>query len=427
MSLLSSLSTGTTGLTASSSELSVVGDNIANSNTVGFKTGRADFEDALSQNVVAGTGQVGLGARLMAVQKLLTQGALTDTGVATDLALQGNGFFVVHGTHNGQAGNYYTRAGQFTTDSKGYLVNQEGLRVQGFTADAIGVVGGAVGDLLVGNASALPRATGNVSLKGNVKSDSPIPAVWDPLQPSQTSNFQTSTAVYDTLGAEHQVQIFFRNSGSGAWEWHAMTDGAGISGGTAGVQTEIASGSLAFDDQGALVSETQTSAFNPINAVQPQALVFNLGDPTSSGGTGLSGVTQFASASATNFVGQDGYASGQLSSIQIDAKGNVNGIFTNGQSRVLAQVAVAGFPAADQLQRAGTNLLAGTPAAGEPVIGAAGEGGRASITSGAVEQSNVDMSDQLVRMIAAQRAFEANSKTITTADQLLSELISMKR
>jgi flagellar hook protein FlgE len=427
MSLLTALSSGTTGLDAASFELSVVGDNIANANTVGFKEGRAAFEDALSQTIIGGSGGIGLGARLESVQKILTQGALTSTGIATDLALQGNGFFAVRGNHAGQDGTFYTRAGQFTIDRDGYLVTLEGLKVQGFPADPAGVVSGVPGDLLVGNASALPRATTSVSVKANLQADATIPAAWDPLNPSGTSNFSTSVSVYDSLGTAHATQIFFRQTAPGAWEWHAMTDGGGLTGGTAGQLTEIANGTLAFDAQGRLQTVTQASNFNPLGAVNPQALTFNFGDPLATGGTGLAGVTQFAAPSTTTFIGQDGYGSGQLASIRIDGQGLVSGIFSNGQQRVLGQVGVAAFAAPDQLERTGGNLYQQTPASGQPALGAAGAGGRGSIASGALEQSNVDLADQFVRLIAAQRAFEANSKTVTTADQLLQELIAMKR
>jgi flagellar hook protein FlgE len=427
MSLLSALSAGTTGLEASSLELSVVGDNIANSNTVGFKAGRAAFEDALTQSVIGGTGEIGLGTRFKAVQKILTQGALTSTGIATDLALQGSGYFIVNGNHNGQTANFYTRAGQFTVDSDGYLVNLEGLRIQGFPADPSGTVSGLPGDLLVGTASAQPQATSRITVKANLQADAANAPAWDPANPSATSTFSTSMTVYDTLGTAHQVQVFFSKTGAGAWDWHAMTDGAGLTGGTPGTLTQIANGSLAFDAQGRLTSSTEASSFNPLGALNPQALDFNFGDDLATGGTGLLGVTQFAAPSASTFIGQDGFGSGQLASIRIDPQGFVSGIFTNGQTRILGQVAVAGFSAPDRLERVGGNLFQQSQASGQPVIGAPGSGGRASIISGSLEQSNVDLAEQFVRLIAAQRAFQANSKTITTADQLLSELIAMKR
>jgi flagellar hook protein FlgE len=428
MSLLTSLSSGTTGLSSASAELSVVGDNIANANTVGFKAGRAAFEDALAQEVIGGDGQVGLGSRLQGVQKMITQGALSNTGLATDLALQGQGFFSVRGTTgDGRVGSYLTRDGQFTVGTDGYLVNLDGLRVQGYAADATGTITSALGDLQVGTAASQPRASQTVTLTANLQSDAVAPAAaWDPLNPGATSNFSTSLTMYDSLGQDHQVQIYFRKTAAG-WDWHAMTDGGGVQGGTAGTPTQIANGALTFDTSGRLTggSPAGPTTWTPANAAA-QAVTYNFGTPAP-GGSGVDGVTQFAGASSTTFVGQDGWQAGVLSSVQIDKNGVVNGVFTNGQTRALGEVGVVRVPSADKMERVGGNLFAVTRESGEPVMGRAGDGGRGYISAGALEQSNVDIAEQFVRMIAAQRAFEANSKTITTADQLLSELIAMKR
>jgi flagellar hook protein FlgE len=425
MSLLTSLSAGTTGLASASAELSVVSDNLANTNTVGFKAGRAAFEDVLAQSVVGGAGDVGLGSRLSGVQKIITQGALANTGLSTDLALEGAGYFVLRGSALGRFGQYYSRAGQFTMDRNGYLVNLDGLRVQGYGADPTGAMTSAFGDLQVGTGSSQPRATATITLRTNLAADATVPAAWDAATPATTSNFSTSVTIYDSLGSSHEVQIYFRKSGAGQWEWHGMSDGGGISGGAAGIPVEVASGTLSFDSQGRLTAETQTSSFDPLGA-NAQPLRFDFGS-TYPAGSGVDGATQFTNPSATGFVNQDGWSAGDLSSIMIERDGRVTGLFTNGQTRTIAQVAVANFSAPDQLERMGSTLLAQTQRSGEPAVGAAGEGGRGTIASGALEQSNVDIAEQFVRMIAAQRAFEANSKTITTADQLLSELIAMKR
>src|SRR6266567_46957 len=313
MSLLSSLNAGTSGMNSASAELSVVGDNIANSNTVGFKAGRAAFEDVLSASVNGA--EIGLGSRLSTVQKMFMQGALTTTGVSTDLALQGNGMFVLKGSQNGQTGMFYSRAGQFNVNKDGYMVNLQGLKVQGFPADQSGKITATATDLLVGNASSTPRASANVTVKANLQADAQVPALaWDPANPSNTSNFSTSLTLYDSLGTAHQVQAFFRKTAAGAWDWHALTDGSGVSGGIAGTASEIASGTLTFDTDGKLTAATQVSAFNPAGASGPQALAFNFGDPTGAGGTGLAGITQFSAPSSTTFLGQDGFASGQLAS-----------------------------------------------------------------------------------------------------------------
>jgi flagellar hook protein FlgE len=402
MSLLTALTTGTAGLQANSTELSVVGDNIANANTIGFKSGRAAFEEQLMQQLigVSGGGQVGLGTRLQAIQRIITQGALTTTGLATDLALDGSGYFVVKGNHGGINGQFYTRAGQFTVDQGGFLTNLEGLRVQGYPNSASGQAIGGLGDLQVGTATAPALPTGNITLRANLNADAAV-QTFDINNPTTTSNFSSTTSIYDSLGKQHTVDVYWNKSAAGTWEFHATTDGGGINGGTAGTPTEI--------------------------ATTPQALAFNFGDPTALGGTGLAGVTQFASPSATTFTGQDGAPFGALTGVQINGKGEVMGAFTNGTTRVLGQVAVADFEAGDRLQRNGGNLLTETIESGQPTIGAPAEGGRASIVAGALEQSNVDLAGEFVRMIAAQRGFQANSKTITTADQLLQELMQLKR
>ena len=237
-----------------------------------------------------------------------------------------------------------------------------------------------------------------------------------------TSNFSTSVTAYDSLGRAHQVEIYFRRNAGGDWEWHALTDGGGLEGGTAGTPAEIASGTLSFGPDGALVASTQSSNFQPAGATAPQPLSFDFGTPGSTGG-----VTQFAGTSAVSFLSQDGYAAGELTGVSIDRDGRIVGAFTNGQTRVLGQVAVADFDAADQLERLGGNLFGQMPLAGQPTIGPPGTGGRAQIAAGALEQSNVDLASEFVRMITAQRGFQASSKVITTADQLLGDLISLKR
>jgi flagellar hook protein FlgE len=428
MSLFSSLYVGTSGLQTSSQELSVIGDNIANAGTIGFKGGRVAFEDALAQSLIGGSGQVGIGSRVQAVQRLLTQGSLLSTGVATDLALQGPGFFLVKGIQGGVEGQYYTRAGQFTLDAAGCLSTLDGLRVQGFQADASGRVTSALGDLVLGDASSPPQATSTVRLQANLESDAaPIAEAFDPTRPTETSNYSTSVTVYDSRGKAHQVDVYFRRTDAGTWEWHALADGGGLEGGTAGTAEVVGTGTLTFDGEGKLQSSTGTMTFNPAGAVAPQELTLDFGDPLSEGGTGLAGITSFDATSATTFQSQDGHGAGTLASVSVDSEGNVIGAFTNGQTRILGQVAVADFPAPDQLERVGGNLFNAVPAAGEPTIGIAGQGGRGAVVAGALEASNVDLAQEFVQMISAQRNFQANSKTITTADQLLNELISLKR
>jgi flagellar hook protein FlgE len=448
MSLVGALYVGASGLEASSTELSVVGDNIANSGTVGFKAARTVFADAMAQQLVGETGQLGLGVTTMTIQKLFAQGGFTTTSLATDLAVQGNGLFVLKGNHGGEDGTFYTRNGQFTIDKNGYLTNLEGLRVQGLQADATGTVtSGLLGDLQVGNASAPAKATDSITIRGNLDQTAG-PMTWDPANPKVTSNFTTSMTVYDSLGKAIQLDIYFSKSDtagtqagdSGDWTYHVMTDGGnlafGADGATAGVSgtaTQVATGTLRFDTSGRLISnvtDPTASGFYPKDSVGPQALSFNFGtgtDPTTTNGSGLDGLTQYAATSAVSFVTQAGSSSGSLSSISVGQDGTITGGFTNGQTRTLGQLIIANFKAPDQLGRVGSTLYSEKPASGAPTLGTPATADRGSISAGTLEQSNVDISQEFIRMIAAQRSFEANSKTLTTADQLLSELMQIKR
>jgi len=448
MSLVGSLYVGASGLNAATTELSVVGDNIANASTVGFKSARTVFSDAMAQQLVGESGQLGLGVTTMTVQKNFSQGGFTTTGLATDVAIQGNGLFVVKGNHDGEDGTFYTRNGQFTIDKDGYLTNLDGLRVQGLQADATGTVtSGLLGDLQVGNASAPAKATDSITIRGNLDQTATA-MTWDPTNPKTSSNFTTSMTVYDSLGKAIQLDIYFSKNDatgtqagdSGDWTYHVMTDGGnlafgadGATPGVPGTATQVATGTLRFDTSGRLISnvtDPTASGFYPANSVGPQALSFNFGtgtDPTTTNGSGLDGLTQYATTSAVSFVTQAGSSSGSLSSISVGQDGTITGGFTNGQTRTLGQLILANFKAPDQLGRVGSTLYSEEPASGSPTLGTPATADRGSVSAGTLEQSNVDISAEFIRMIAAQRNFEANSKTLTTADQLLAELVQIKR
>ncbi|MCC6875049.1 MAG: flagellar hook protein FlgE [Sandaracinaceae bacterium] len=431
MSILRSLNTGAAGIRAHSDALSVVGDNIANVNTIGFKRSRAVFEDMLGRSIAGASAmpQAGAGSRLGHIQQMWSQGALMTTESPTDLALSGNGFFVVKGNVGGVDGDFYTRAGQFHVDSNGYLVNADGMRLQGYPADATGALSPTMGDMQVQGGTIPAQPTSNVTMGANLDADATVPPAWDPADPAGTSNFSTNVTVYDSLGNSHDVTVYFRKSASNSWEWHAMVDGGELTGGTAGTPTEGASGTIAFTTSGALDTEaTTSSAWSFADAAAGQSIAFDFGDSvTTDGGTGLSGTTQFASPSAVNALSQDGFAAGAVAGIDIGADGTVTGIFTNGQRRTLGQVAIADFASVEGLGRAGNGLWAQTQASGEPLVGAAGSGGRGSIVSGALEGSNVDLAQEFVDLIAYQRGFSASSKVITTADEMYSELVNLKR
>jgi flagellar hook protein FlgE len=346
------------------------------------------------------------------------------------VALSGDGFFVVSGAVDGVQGTFYTRAGQTTVRNDGALVNPQGLELQGYAANPDGTFSASVGSLRVPTSALPPRATGRLTVGANLDATATTPAApWDVNNPGATSNFSTAMTVYDSLGNPHTVNVFFRRTGAGAWEYHAVAAGGEVTGGTAGRNVEVATGTLTFNTSGALQAQASTGGgtVNFVGARPGQTLAFNFGTPIATGGTGLDGITQFGSPSSIGSQSQDGYAAGDLSNVRIDGTGTVSGVFTNGQTIPLGKLAVARFRAQDGLGRAGHNLWVATRDSGEAALGTAGAGGRGSLVAGALEQSNVDITQQFVELIAHQRSFQANSKTITTADQMLQELMNLNR
>ena len=429
MSILRTLNTGATGLSANGEALGVVSDNIANANTIGFKRSRADFQDMVASAGKSELTQIGAGSRLGGVSQMWKQGALLSTESSTDLALSGDGFFVVNGTASGVSGNFYSRAGQFHLDKDGFVVNTDDLKLQGYPADSRGQILGTLSDLRIGPTALPATSTAGVRLGVNVDANSTVPAnAFDPTNPAATSNFPSSVTVYDSLGNGHQITTYFNKTGTNDWEWHAVVDGAEITGGTPGVPFEGASGTLAFSTDGALQTETTVqSTWDFVGATAGQQIAFDFGSSIDDGGTGLDGTTNFASPSTTNAATQDGYAAGSVTGINVAATGVITGVFTNGQRRVLGQVAVAAFKSVDGLQRAGQGLWVQTEDSGEALMGGASTGGRGAILSGSLEQSNVDIGREFVDLIGFQRGFQANSKVIQTADEMYGELVNMKR
>jgi flagellar hook protein FlgE len=429
MSILTAMSTGVSGLDAEGDALGVIGNNLANSNTVGFKESRAIFDNVLGASV--GTeGAVGQGVRMTTAQQVFSEGALTNTGLPTDVALSGDGFFVVNGSVGGQVGNFYTRAGQTSLNSAGTLVNPDGLAYQGYATNPDGSFSTTLGPIQVNTAALPPKTTTTLSITANLDStQTPPAAAWDPQNPGPTSNFSTSMQVYDSLGSPHTVNVFFQNTGAGTWDYHVLANGSEVTGGTAGQNDEIATGTLTFNTSGALQSNAVTTPGNVsfVGAAATQPLTFNFGTPIANGGTGLDGTTQYGTPSSVSGQSQDGYASGALTGIAIDGSGIVNGSYTNGQTIPVGKLAVAKFASDTGLGQAGQNLWTATPDSGLPAVGAAGVGGRASIVTGSLESSNVDISAQFVDLIAHQASFQADSKTITTADQMLQALMQMKQ
>jgi flagellar hook protein FlgE len=428
---------GVSGLRAEGEALGVVGDNIANVNTTGFKAQRALFQDVLGHSILAGTSSSlpGSGVRVGDIQQMFTQGTLQNTGVSTDVALNGDGFFVVKGTVDGLSSNFYTRAGTFVIDHEGNLTNTNGLKVQGYKANGDGTFAASVSDIVAPTAALPARATTEMNITANLDATSiakgtltpPVP--FDPQNPAATSNFSTTITTYDSLGTGHTVDVYFNKTADNAWTFYALTDGAETTGGTAGTNVQLGTGTLTFNTDGSLNASTglQLTANWAGGATQGQTIDLNFGTGTAAGGTGLDGTTQFGSPSNVSSQDQDGYASGDFSGVAIDGTGVVQGLYTNGQKIAMAQLAVAKFRSNDGLGRAGQNLWIETRESGTAAMGTAGSGGRGATSAGALEGSNVDLAEEFVGLIQHQRSFSANSKTITTADEMLQELINIKR
>jgi flagellar hook protein FlgE len=432
MTVLSSMNSGVSGLKAESDALGVVGDNIANVNTSGFKAQRAVFEDVLGHSILAGTstGLPGSGVRVGDIQQMFTQGSLSNTGVSTDVALNGDGFFVVKGTVDGVSSDFYTRAGEFVIDKDGKLSNTSGLKVQGYQANGDGTFAASLSDVTAPTAALPARATTAMNVTANIDSSAAvIVAAWDAQDPANTANFSTTMAVYDSLGNAHTADVYFRKTADNAWDYHVLVPGADLNPPVVG-NAEIGSGALTFTTDGQLNAETVTTAVSATfggGATAAQAITLDFGTSIAEGGTGLNGTTQFAGPSNVSSQKQDGYASGDFSGVQVDGQGVVTGLYTNGEKIAMSQLAIAKFRSNDGLGRAGQNLWISTRESGTAAMGTAGSGGRGATTGGALEGSNVDLAGEFVSMIQHQRSFSANSKTITTADEMLQELINLKR
>ena len=432
MTVLSSMNSGFSGLKAESDALGVAGDNIANVNTSGFKAQRAVFEDVLGHSILAGTstGLPGSGVRIGDIQQMFTQGTLSNTGVSTDIALNGDGFFTVKGTVDGVTQDFYTRAGEFSINKDGKLANVQGMKVQGYQANVDGTFASSISDVTAPTAALPAKATAAVSVTANIDSSDAIPALaFDPADPANTSNFSTTMSIFDSLGNAHTMDVYFAKTADNAWDYHAMVPGADLNPPVAG-KVEVGGGGLTFTTNGALDTVTVGTAITATfggGATPAQPITLDFGTSIAAGGTGLDGTTQFAGPSNVSSQSQDGYASGDFSGVSVDGQGVVMGLYTNGQKIAMSQLAIAKFRSNDGLGRAGQNLWIATRESGNAAMGTAGSGGRGATTGGALEGSNVDLASEFVSMSQHQRSFSANSKTITTADEMLQELINIKR
>ena len=397
---------GLSGLNAAAKNLDAIGNNVANANTVGFKQSQAQFADVYANSLTgAGGSQVGIGVKVSQVAQQFTQGNITATNNPLDMAINGGGFFRMD--NGGEV--TYQRNGQFQLDRMGFIVNPTGAQLTGYMANASGVLStGAPTALSINTADLVPQVTTAANAVLNLDSSSAVPAV-SPFNMNDPATFNNSTAlsVYDSLGNSHTVQTFYVKTAPGAWDVQASLDGGAA----------FLAGALTFNASGALTSGS------PIT-IPPQ--------PVTTGASPLgftidfAGTTQFGATFSVNTLNQDGYTSGRLAGFNIGADGMIQGRYTNGQSAVLGQVVLASFANPNGLQQLGNNLWSETATSGTPLVGTPDSGNLGVLQSSAVEDSNVDLTAELVNMITAQRVYQANAQTIKAQDALLQTLVNLR-
>lgn len=414
--MLRALLAGVSGLKNHQLRMDVIGNNIANVNTVGFKASRVSFQEGFAQVLAnamrpegnrGGTNpsQVGTGVVLGSVDSRFTQGGLELTGQPLDLAIQGDALFALSGGEQ----TLYTRAGNFQIDSDGRLVLPgTGLILQGMSADSEGKLVGGMGDVLlpIGD-KAPPKATGQVEIAGNLDTTADIGAT-----------HSIGVTVYDQVGKPYQLTLNFTYEGNGTWNWTPSIDEATV--------TSSSPGTAVFDADGNLTSFTYPDGGDKLVVAPDRGETFSI-EILTGAGTESSDLTGYAGTSTAAVKTQDGYQAGDLINIRIDPDGVINGLYSNGASRVLAQIALATFPNPAGLLRIGGNVFEESSSSGTATLGFAGETTASTMASGALEGSNVDISEEFTNMIVTQRGFQANARVITAADDMLAELVNLRR
>jgi len=440
--MLRSLFAGVSGLRNHQVRMDVIGNNISNVNTVAFKSGRVTFKEGFAQMLQGGSRppgdqgginpiQVGLGMQIGSVDTIFSQGNLETTGLNTDVAIQGNSFFVARKGNQ----SFYTRSGNFQVDADGKLVAPtNGFIVQGRTA-VNGVFQDGIGDIqLPFGQKTSAKATDSVKCAGNLDASVPTFDQADPdgagpltggfnadtraVPANKDAWTETSITTYDSLGTKYDVKVYMYKTGANTWNWQA--DQAGLAAAGVPAASITGAGTLTFNPDGTLnTASSNTISFSPPGA-DPMSVNMDFG-------SGVNGITQFASTSTAVLRDQNGYTSGTLQNFTIDRTGIITGAFTNGVNVPLGQIVLADFNNPAGLLRIGDNMYQESGNSGGAVLGFALEGSQSTLTSGALEMSNVDLAQEFTSMIVAQRGFQANGRVITTSDQLLQELVDLKR
>ncbi|MCO5400314.1 flagellar hook protein FlgE [Ralstonia soli] len=398
---------GLSGLDAASKNLDVIGNNVANANTVGFKSGTVDFGDVYARSLVGATDNaVGQGVQVTKVTQAFTQGNITVTGNPLDIAVNGTGFYRMVDPGSGQVS--YTRNGQFQTDKNGYIISATGQNLTGYGVDNTGKVNTAVlQNLRIPVNDLAPLATTNTAFAINLDAAATPPASSPFLSTnSATFNHSVSEQVYDGTGTPHMLTNYYVNTAPGQWSVYSQVDGVGQTSPNAGG----AIATLTFNSSGQLTTN-------------PSKIPVTFGGMTIAN-VDLTGTTQYGGGFNDTTVTQDGYATGRLASYGVGTDGTITARYSNGRTAVLGQIAMANFKADNGLQNIGGNQWVETADSGAPTLGTPGMGSFGLLQASAVEQSNVDLSAELVNMIIAQRQYQANAQTIKTQDTILQTLVT---
>jgi flagellar hook protein FlgE len=401
---------GLSGLNIAAKNLDAIGNNIANASTVGYKSARAEFADVFANSLAGGGGvQIGIGAKVAAVRQQFTQGNIATSSNPLDLAINGNGFFRL--STNGTIS--YSRNGQFSLDDNGYLVAANGARLTGYPADINGqIVAATPIDLQVSLANIAPQATTAASMGLNLDSREAAPASAFSQTNPQSYNSSTAMTVYDSQGNSHTLTAYFRKTASNTWEVYAAADGAMLAGGAA-------VGTLNFGPGGTLPADATVNLSIPLTNGATSPLAIPLTFPVTE-------MTQFGVNFAVSSLNQDGFTTGRLAGFAIGDDGTILGRYSNGQSRAQGQVVLANFVNAQGLVALGNNQWAESSDSGQPLVASPGSGTLGVLQAGALEEANVDLTEELVKMITAQRVYQANAQTIRTQDQVQQTLVNLR-
>lgn len=398
------------GLNASSADLDVISNNIANVSTTGYKDSRTQFSDIFtSASIGAASTAIGGGVNVSSVAQQFSQGNIDITNNGLDLAISGQGFFRL----NDNGSTVYSRAGAFGVDKDGYITNSQNQKLTAYLADSAGNITGALGDLQLSTANIFPQATSNIDVGVNLDSAASVPTVaFNSTDPSSYNN-STSLTVYDSQGTSHLGTLYFVKTAANSWDTHLFVDGTEV--------TPTTSGAITFNPDGTLATPVGGQvAYNSfaVGGANPLSISVNYGT--------TSPTTQFGGNFGVNSLSQDGFATGQLSGVDIGSTGTVLARYTNGQSKTLGEVALANFANPQGLRQLGNTTWAESSESGVPLVGQPGTASLGQIQSGALESSNVDLTKQLVNMITAQRNFQANSQVIKAEDAITQTIINIR-